>query len=138
MAEEGATFGLPEILFGLFPGMGAHSLLSRKLGSALADRLIVSNQTYSAQEMYDLGLVHLVARDGQGVAACQAFIRKSERRHAGLVNARKAMKHTHPLALAELKAIVELWADAALQLGEADLNIMNRLTRAQERLVPAE
>jgi DSF synthase len=29
VAERDATFGLPEILFGLFPGMGAHSLLSR-------------------------------------------------------------------------------------------------------------
>ena len=42
IAERGATFGLPEVLFGLFPGMGAHAILSRKLGSAMADRLIVS------------------------------------------------------------------------------------------------
>jgi DSF synthase len=41
VAERDATFGLPEILFGLFPGMGAHAILSRKLGSAMADRLIV-------------------------------------------------------------------------------------------------
>jgi enoyl-CoA hydratase/carnithine racemase len=47
VAERDATFGLPEILFGLFPGMGAHAILSRKLGAAMADRLIVSNQTYT-------------------------------------------------------------------------------------------
>ncbi len=47
VAERGASFGLPEVMFGLFPGMGAHAFLSRKLGAAMADRLIVSNQTYT-------------------------------------------------------------------------------------------
>jgi DSF synthase len=92
VAERDATFGLPEILFGLFPGMGAHAILSRKLGSAMADRLIVSNQTYTAEEMYELGLVHQLAENGEGLAACEDFIRKCERRHPGLVNARRAMR----------------------------------------------
>src|SRR5688572_14892137 len=137
VAERSATFGLPEILFGLFPGMGAHAILSRKLGSAMADRLIVSNQTYTAAEMYELGLVHHLAETGEGLAACQDFIRKSERRHPGLVNARRAMRVTNPIGLSELKRIVDLWADAALQLSDSDLKVMNRLTRAQERLSQA-
>ena len=84
--------------------------------------------------MYEFGLVHHLAERGEGVAACQEFIRKSERRHPGLVNARKAMKLTHPIGLSELKRIVDLWADAALQLSDGDLRVMSRLTRAQERL----
>jgi len=137
IAERDATFGLPEILFGLFPGMGAHAILSRKLGSAMADRLIVSNHTYTAEEMYELGIVHHLAENGEGLAACEDFIKKSERRHPGLVNARKAMKVTNPIGLSELKRIVDLWAEAALQLSDSDLKIMNRLTRAQERLADA-
>ena len=137
IAERDATFGLPEILFGLFPGMGAHAILSRKLGSAMADRLIVSNHTYTAEEMYELGIVHQLAENGEGLAACEDFIRKSERRHPGLVNARKAMKVTNPIGLSELKRIVDLWAEAALQLSDSDLKVMNRLTRAQERLSKA-
>ena len=137
IAERDATFGLPEILFGLFPGMGAHSILSRKLGSAMADRLIVSNHTSTAQEMSELGIVHHVAENGEGLAACEDFIKKSERRHPGLVNARKAMKLTNPIGLSELKRIVDLWAEAALQLSDSDLKIMNRLTRAQERVAKA-
>ncbi|MDC0886953.1 crotonase/enoyl-CoA hydratase family protein [Altererythrobacter sp.] len=133
VAERSATFGLPEIMFGLFPGMGAHALLSRKLGSAMADRLIVSNKTYSAQEMYDLGLVHHIAEDGQAHEATKDFIKKSERRHAGLVAARKAMKISWNLQLSELTRITELWADAALQLREQDLKLMGRLASAQER-----
>ena len=134
VAERDATFGFPEILFGLFPGMGAHAILSRKLGSAIADRLIVSNQTYTAEEMYELGLVHHLAENGEGLAACEDFIRKCQRRHPGLVNARRAMKLVNPIGLDELKRIVDLWADAALQLSDGDLKVMSRLTRAQERV----
>lgn len=134
IAEKSATFGLPEIMFGLFPGMGAHALLSRKLGSAIADRLIESNVTYSAEEMYDLGIVHQLAEPGEGLAACRDFIKKSERKHAGLVGSRMAMKHAWNLQLDELFRITEMWADTALQLREQDLKVMNRLVAAQARL----
>jgi DSF synthase len=137
IAERGATFGLPEILFGLFPGMGAHAILSRRLGTAMADRLILSNETYTAEQMYDLGLVHQLAEPGEGLKACREFIKRTERRHPGVVNARKAMKRTRPIELRELKDIVDLWADAAIQLSEQDLKVMSRLTRAQERVAAA-
>lgn len=137
IAERGATFGLPEIMFGLFPGMGAHALLSRKLGSAMANRLILSSETYSAEQMYELGIVHELAEPGEGVEACREFIRKNERRHAGIVHARKAMKISWDLQLSELTRITELWADAALQLREQDLKLMSRLVNAQRRLVDA-
>ncbi len=137
IAERGATFGLPEILFGLFPGMGAHAILSRKLGTAMADRLILSNETYTAEQMYDLGVVHQLAEPGEGLKACRDFIKRSERRHPGLVAARKAMKLASPIDLRELKDIVKLWASAAMRLTEQDLKIMSRLTRAQERVAAA-
>lgn len=137
IAERGATFGLPEVMFGLFPGMGAHAMLSRKLGTAMAERLIVSNETYTAEQMYDLGVVHHLAEPGAGLQATRDFIDKSVRRHPGLVNARRAMKVTRPVTLEELKRIVDLWADAALQLREQDLKVMSRLAAAQSRLAKA-
>lgn len=36
VAERGTKFGLPETLFGLFPGMGAYSFLARRVGAARA------------------------------------------------------------------------------------------------------
>ena len=134
IAERQATFGLPEIMFGLYPGMGAHAFLSRKLGTAMADRIIVSNKTYTAEELYEMGLVHVVAEPGDGQNAVREFIKKSERRHAGLVGARKASKRVWPVELEELNAITEMWADTALQLSETDLKVMSRLVAAQARL----
>ena len=52
VAERGATFGLPEVIFGLFPGMGAHAFLTRKLGAAMAERMILSNENYSEEELF--------------------------------------------------------------------------------------
>lgn len=133
IAERGSKFGLPEIMFGLFPGMGAHAFLSRKVGSAIANRMILSNETYSAEQMYELGIVHQLAEPGEGIAAVRDFIAKSDRRHAGLVNARRAMRVSAHIEMAELYKIVDLWADAALQLREQDLKLMQRLADAQAR-----
>lgn len=135
IAERSATFGLPETMFGLFPGMGAHAMLSRKLGSAAADRIILSNKTYSAQEMHDLGIVHELAEDGAGIAATRAYFARNARRHAGLVGAKRAMRESSHVPLAELKRIVDHWAESALQLREQDLKLMQRLVSAQSRLI---
>ena len=40
IAERSAKFGLPEVLFNLFPGMGAYSFLSRRIGRMAAERMI--------------------------------------------------------------------------------------------------
>lgn len=134
IAERHSTFGLPEIMFGLFPGMGAHAFLSRKLGTAMAERIILSNKTYTAEEMFDLGIVHQLAEPGEGVEAVREFIKKSERRHSGLIGARKATRRVWPIDLAELNDITELWAETALKLSETDLKVMSRLVAAQGRI----
>jgi DSF synthase len=135
IAERGSTFGLPEVMFGLFPGMGAHAILTRKLGAAMADRVIMGDKTYTAEEMYDLGIIHKVAEPGEGEAAVREFIAKSGRRHAGMVGARRASRRAMNISLAELRDIVDCWADAALRLRDQDLKLMHRLAEAQARLL---
>lgn len=137
IAERGVTFGLPEVMFGLFPGMGAHAFLTRKLGAAMAERMILSNQSYSAEQLYDMGVVHVLAEPGEGQAACQEYMQKNLRRHTGLVKAKQAMREVCSVPLDELRRVVDHWADAALALTEQDLKIMNRLTKAQSRFADA-
>lgn len=137
IAERGSTFGLPEVMFGLFPGMGAHAILSRRLGQAAADRIIMGNEVYSAEAMFDLGIVAELAEPGQGEDAVRAFIARSDRRHAGLVGARRASRRANAVTLAELREIVDHWADAALELRDQDLKMMQRLAGAQARLARA-
>jgi len=134
IAERGATFGLPEIMFGLFPGMGAHMLLARKLGVAMAERMILSNRTYSAEELHALGLVTQVVEPGEGVEAVRRFIAESRRRLPGMVNAMRASRVVAPVSFADLCKVGDLWVEAALQLSDGDVKLMRRLAAAQSRL----
>lgn len=134
VAERQARFGLPEILFGLFPGMGAYSILARRLGHAQAERLILEGKVYSAEEMYEMGLVHVVAETGQGEQAVRDYIKTNSQRHSGHVGVYRAGRRVNPLLLDELKEIVENWVDTALKLTDKDLKLMRRLASAQTRL----
>ncbi|WP_247599677.1 crotonase/enoyl-CoA hydratase family protein [Sphingomonas sp. PAMC26645] len=135
VAERGTHFGLPETNFGLFPGMGAHCFLSRRLGAARAEQMILSGRSYTAEELYDLGIVHALADPGMGRAEVERYIRQNRRRHSGHCAIYEASRSVNPLPLGELQAVVDLWADAALRLSEADLKLMRRLVGAQTRLL---
>ena len=134
IAEESARMGFPEVLFNLFPGMGAFSFLSRKIGRRDAERLIMSGNVYSARELYDLGVVDVLTPDGTGEAAVYSFIRK----HAKQGNGRRAFERARlavePVTRDEMLRVVEIWVDAALRLEERDLRMMERLVRAQARV----
>jgi DSF synthase len=137
VAERGARFGLPEIAFGLFPGMGAHCLLSRKLGLAKTEQMMLSNRLYSAEEMYEMGIVHVLAEPGCGEEALRAYIAKNTRRQIGHRGIYQASSLVDPITLDELQSVVEVWADSALCLSESDLKLMRRLVDAQARLAAA-
>lgn len=137
VAERGARFGLPEIAFGLFPGMGAHCLLSRKLGLAKTEQMMLSNRLYSAEEMYEMGVVHVLAEPGCGEEAVRSYIARNGRRQVGHRGIYQASNLVDPITLDELQSVVEVWADTALHLTDSDLKLMRRLVDAQARLVAA-
>ena len=134
VAERSASLGLPEILFNLFPGMGAYSLLARRLDMARAERLLSSGRQYSAAELYDLGIVDVLAEDGEGVHAVNTFIRKHGRSRNGLLAIQQVRERLSPLEFRELEDVVMIWVDAAMRLTERDLRTMERLVAAQNRL----
>jgi DSF synthase len=133
IAEESARLGFPEILFNLFPGMGAYSLLSRKVGRRLTEEMINSGNLYTGRQLYDMGVVDVVAPDGAGEAAVYSYIKK----HAKAANGRRAVeaarREVTPLSYDELSRVVTVWVDAALRLTERDVRMMERLVRAQNR-----
>lgn len=134
IAERQARFGLPEVLFGLFPGMGAYSILARKLGHSVAERMILSGKVYSAEEMHELGIVNILADPGCGEEVAREYIKSNTARHAGHVGVYQAGRRVKPLDLAELRDIVDGWVDTAMKLTEKDIRMMRRLAAAQTRL----
>ena len=133
VAEESARMGFPEVMFNLFPGMGAYSFLSRKVGRRLTEELITGGNLYTGRQLFDMGVVDVLAPDGAGEAAVYSFIKK----HSKTANGRRAIetvrREIEPVTREELMRVVEIWADAALRLTERDLRMMDRLVRAQSK-----
>lgn len=134
IAEKGAQMGFPEILFNLFPGMGAYSLLSRKLDAKRAERMILSGKLYSAEELHSLGLVDVLADKGEGEMAVYEYIRRENRARNGFQAVRQVRDALDPITYEELLQIVEIWVDTALKLEARDLRMMERLIARQKRV----
>lgn len=134
IAERRSIMGFPEILFNLFPGMGAYSLLGRKVGSANAEKIILSGKMYKAEELHEMGVVDVLAEDGNGENALYEYIKKQERRANGYLAVQRARHRFNPVTHQELLDITTIWVDAALKLTEKDLKVMDRLVRSQQKL----
>lgn len=134
IAERKCQLGFPEILFNLFPGMGAYSLIARKVSPKFAEKMILSGKMYSAEELHDVGLIDILAEDDSGVETVNDYIKKQERRSNGFLAVQKARHRFNPVTQQELMDITTVWVDAALKLSEKDLKVMDRFVRSQERL----
>jgi len=133
VAEKSAKLGLPEILFNLFSGMGAYSLLARKLDPRRAEQMVLSGRIYCAAELHEMGVVDVLAEDGQGEAAVRQYIGQNARYHGAHRALAAVRRRLSPLTFAELEDVIGIWVDTALQLPELDLRKMERLKNAQVR-----
>ena len=137
IAERQAKFGLPEILFNLFPGMGAYHFLSRRVGMVKAEEIILSGRLYTAAEMQALGVVDILVDEGKGEHAVREYIA----RRSGRVRVQSAIyevrRRAIPVSLRELLDVADLWVDRALALTEQDLRRMTRIAAAQNRALAA-
>ena len=132
VAERSSELGFPEIIFNLFPGMGAYNLLSRRVGSALAERIILSGEKYSAAELFDMGIVDILAEDGEGEPAVEEYLKSYNQSHNTIRAMKKIRQIVHPVTRRTLLDIVDIWVEAAMDLSEKDLAKMGRLLYLQE------
>lgn len=131
IAEEGVKMGFPEIKFNLFPGMGAYSFLARKVGLKLTEEILHTGKLYTSDELSNMGVVDRIATSGCGVETANQYMKKANRSFNGMQAIRSASKCYNPLNYKELSDIVQIWVDAALQLGEKDLKMMRKLVGSQ-------
>lgn len=137
VAERGVKFGFPEQMFGLFPGMGALTFLGRKLGTAKAECLVRTGKLLTAEELHELGIVHVLAEPGEGIEVTRRYIQKNAARHASQFRMYRAMKQANPISFDELDAIVWLWVEACMTLDPHYLTVMRRLVSAQSKMSAA-
>ena len=131
IAERSAQVGVPESVFGLFPGMGAYSFISRRVGPRVTEHMILSGRVYSAAELHEMGVIDIIAEDGEGEATLKEYFRQFHPRFATRRATFDMRRIVSPVPYEEMERITDLWVDVAMSLGETDLKKMRRLARAQ-------
>lgn len=93
VAGDGATLGLPEVGVGVIPGGGGTQLLTRRIGSSRAARVIFTAERFTAAAAHELGFVDEVvpagAARGRALELAATIAGKSP---VGIRNAKKAMR----------------------------------------------
>ena len=134
IVEEGVQLGFPEVLFNMFPGMGAYSFLARRIDPIRVERMMLSGRIYTANELYEMGLVDVVADNNSGELAVEHFIKKLEKTQ----NTRKAVlkirNQINPVSFEEMLIIGKMWVESAMSLSERELKTMRRLMKSQDRM----
>ena len=87
VAEKGVGMGFPEVLFDLFPGMGAYSFLCQRVSPKFAEEMMLNGTIYSSEELHKIGIVDVLVPKGEGIAAVHQVIRRNHR----ISHARAAM-----------------------------------------------
>jgi len=133
IAERSVQIGFPEVVFNMFPGMGAYSFLARRISPAMVEQMITSGKLYTAEELHRIGVIDILAEDGAGRRQLQDFLRKDERSRVTRTALLRMRERVHPITLEELMDISDLWVESAMNLPEKDLRMMERLVKAQDR-----
>jgi enoyl-CoA hydratase/carnithine racemase len=76
VAAEGASFGLPEVKWGLIPAAGGCRKLPALIGAARAKELILTAKTLSAEEALRLGVINQITPKGSELEAALVLARQ--------------------------------------------------------------
>ena len=91
----------------------------------------MSGQLYSAEELFEMGIVDILAEKNEGELAVYDYIKSFNKNRNTYRSMRKVKDICNPVTYEELANIAEVWADAALQLSEKDIRMMTRLVKRQ-------
>lgn len=133
LARKDVKMGFPEIAFNLFPGMGAYSLVARKSHMRLAEELISTGESHTAEWYLGKGLIDGVFEGNSGCMAVRTMIDVIRPKLNGIRGMIRTRQRVLPIDRAELMAVTEDWAQAAFLLEEKDLLYMERLVMLQDR-----
>jgi enoyl-CoA hydratase/carnithine racemase len=116
VADETATFGLPEVTVGLVPGGGGTQLALRRLGPGRAADLVLTGRKVGIEEAMRLGLVDRRVPAGQdGPAALELAGQIAANSPVAVRAAKRAIRHGWGVSLeAGLDIEDAAWRTAAL------------------------
>ena len=135
IAEKGVKFGLPEVMFGSFAGVGAYSFLSRLVGETIAGRMMVSGKTYLSEQLCQMGVLDDLAEKGGGLEMALKLAADQRLGGSTFMAMKKVKARLNPVSFDELQDIALIWVDTVMHLPEHQLVKMETLIKAQLRRV---
>ena len=125
VASERANLGLPEVRLAVTPGAGGTQRLPRVVGVARAKELALTGRIIDADEAEQIGLVSRVVPVGQAAAAAEQIAADISQRG--------------PLAVREVKSLIDLSADADIGTGlAAEIDASERVFKSEDMLEGAQ
>ncbi|WP_103863588.1 crotonase/enoyl-CoA hydratase family protein [Aquimarina sp. I32.4] len=139
VAEEQVEFSLPENkLFNMFPGMGAYSLLYRKLNTRDADVILTDRRVYKGRDLYDFGCINKIVEKSSSVKMLFSYIEKIKERFNFEYYHTQCKKSVFSLTKKELLNVTDLWVEAYMDIHPSDLYRMEVMENEQSRKVKVE
>jgi enoyl-CoA hydratase len=119
IASDSAYLGLPEVRLAVTPGAGGTQRLSRVIGIGRAKELTLTGRIIDAHEAERIGLVSRVVREGQARAAADEVA--------------ASIAERGPLAVREVKRLIDQSADMALEAGiAAEIDASERVFASED------
>lgn len=133
IADESATFGLPEVRLGILPSSGGTHRLVRMLGPARAKELMLLGRRFDAQEARALGLVMEVVAQGGALARALEVAHELAALPPLAVQTAKQAADVMPEASREAGMLIERLAYAALAQTPEAQQAVEDFTRRDRR-----
>ncbi len=138
IAERQVEMGFPEILFNLFPGMGGYHLLSQRMHPGQAEKMMLDGKKYKGSELHAMGAIDVLAEKNEGKQAVYEYVERQSKYRNGYLAMQNVRNKVHPISYEDLMGVCSYWVEVAMNISERDLKLMERLAKAQNRLVENE
>jgi cyclohexa-1,5-dienecarbonyl-CoA hydratase len=134
VAEEGSSFGVPEIWLACFPPVAA-AVLPHHMAPQKAYEIVLSGEPLTADEGRDMGLVNRVAPRGELVSTLEKFVsRFAEKSAAALRIAKRALRISEETTFdPALQRIEKIYLEELMQTHDAAEGIRAYLEKREPR-----
>ena len=82
LANETASFALPEVGLGLIPGFGGTQRLARLVGQGLALEMVLSGKRITARRAYEMGLINALYPTENFIGNSESFVQEMLEKNA--------------------------------------------------------
>ena len=78
----------------------------------MAEKMIMHGDIYTAEKLFEIGMVDVLVEDGEGEDAVRDYILRHNRRRSGLQAIRSISNLVSPINKESLMQIVDIWVDS--------------------------